>query len=335
MSKVLPPRHPFRLMDNGRATVLETVRPSKITGTSLAGVVGKSPWDTPYTVACKALGLFREDIGGKPAVHTGVVLEPKILSHAGAIPAEEIFEKRDGDHDSWESDWRDDTFAGHVDGVFPDGRIVEVKTTNDLSRWEGGVPEHYWLQASLYSHFLADDSDITFLVGVVDSASYKDPYSWIPEGNVFRFDVPVHPQLDRILEYARFWNKEYLLKGTTPEPDLSNPIDSRVYNELKNMTMTEDELKTLLEEIERVQEEVDAYDSAIDDIRKDLEEKKNTLKNQMVMRNLRELKTAGVIAKVSEQTRESFDLPKARADGLAVEPYTTIKTSNTIRFKKI
>ena len=271
MPRILPPKHPFQIAENGIVSVMESVRPAKITGTTLGAIAGESPYDTPFITACKLLGVFREDIGDKPAVRTGIILEPKILSFVGAIPADDIFEKREGDHDAWASDFDDDVFAGHIDGMMPDGRVCEVKTTNDLSRWADGVPKHYWLQASLYSHFLADDADITFAVGAVDQDTYSDPYTWKPEGNVYQFTVPVYPGLDRILEYARFWYGENILRGRTPQPDPNDMRDCVVLNTLKAMTMTDEQLRTLVDEIGAMQREIDDYESAIDDLKKELD----------------------------------------------------------------
>lgn len=334
MSRVLPPKHPFSIAEDGSISLMESAEPAKVSGTSLGAVVGRSPWETPFTTACRLMGVFREDIGDRPAIRTGIVLEPRILDYCGAVPAEEIFPKREGDHDSWVSDFKDPNFAGHIDGMMEDGRVAEVKTTNNLSRWENGIPEHYWIQASLYSYYLADGADISFLVGVVDDYAYRDPYSWTPEGNVFRFDVPIHPEIERIIEYARSWREDLCANLRTPAPDLTDPRDARVFNELRSMTMTDDELKELLTDILATQDELDAYESAVADIRKDLDEKKETLKTQMVMRNIRQLEVAGQKATVTEQKREVFDLAKARADGLAIDDYVSMKTSNVLRFKR-
>lgn len=226
-------------------------------------------------------------------------------------------------------------FAGHIDGMMPDGTICEVKTTNDLSKWENGVPKHYWLQASLYSHFLADDADITFAVGTVDQDTYSDPYSWEPEGNVYQFTVPVYPGLDRILEYARFWYAENVAKGRTPKPDAGDMRDCVVVNTLKAMTMTDEQLTMLVDMIGAMQREIDEYESAIDGVKKELEQKKEILRTQMVMRNMTTLDGGNTTATVSTQTREVFDLAKARADGLAgIDPYIQTKTTNVLRFKK-
>ena len=37
---------------------------NKVTGTSMAGILGLSPWSSPFQVACALLGLGREDISG-------------------------------------------------------------------------------------------------------------------------------------------------------------------------------------------------------------------------------------------------------------------------------
>lgn len=332
---LMPPKHPFQIALDGSVSLMEPVRPAKITGTSLGAIVGESPWDTPFTVACRLLGVHRVDISDKPAVRTGTILEPSILEAVGAVPAEEIFAKREGDHDAWESDFEDAVFAGHIDGMMPDGRVCEVKTTSDLSAWEDGVPKHYWLQASLYSHFLADDADITFAVGEVDGATYADPYSWAPQGRTYTFTVPPFPGLDRILEYARYWHHLYIEQGRTPAPDMDDARDLAVLNDLRSMTMTDDELVKLVDEIACIQREIDDYDSAIKGIRADLDAKKDVLRTQMIMRNMGVLDGENATATLSAQKKDTFDLAKARADGLAgIEPYISSKVTNVLRFKK-
>ena len=55
----------------------------------------------------------------------------------------------------------------------------------------------------------------------------------------------------------------------------------------------------------------------------------------MVMRNVPTIDGDGTTATVSTQTRDVFDLAKARADGLAgIESYIQTKTTNVLRFKK-
>ena len=111
----------------------------KVSGTMMAGILGCSPWSTPFQVACALLGVGVEDISGKPAVRTGQILESRIIDYVGKtypeyglfMPADKIYEKREGDHASWVSDFDDDIFSGHVDGIVmrEDGSncILEIK----------------------------------------------------------------------------------------------------------------------------------------------------------------------------------------------------------------
>ena len=329
---LLPPKHPFVIHED-HIEVTEDVQPYKITGTTLAGVVGRSPWETPFTTACKLLGLYREDISDKPAIHTGVVLEPCILDLGGAIPAEAIFQPRHGEHGFWPSDWEDDVFGGHIDGMMPDGRVVEVKTTSDLSRWANGVPEHYWIQASLYSWFLTGGEDIVFLVGLVDSETYKDPYSWNAEGNLYRYEVPIHPDTGRMIEYGRRWY-EHVRNGTTPEFCEDDPRDMKVLKALRECKMDEDDMVELLKQIRDVQTEYDAYMEAVKPIADRLEDLKTSLKTQMVLRNMDTMSTDGISVTITTQNRESVDLAKLRDDGYDIEDYVTLKTSNIMRIRK-
>ena len=329
---LLPPKHPFVIHDD-HIEVTEDVKPYKITGTTLAGVVGRSPWDTPFTTACKLLGLYREDISDKPAVHTGVVLEPRILSLAGAIPAESIFQPRAGEHGYWPSDWEDDVFGGHIDGMMPDGRVVEVKTTSDLSRWNGTIPEHYWIQASLYSHFLAGGEDIVFLVGLVDSETYKDPYRWNADGNLYEFETPIHPEIKRMVEYGRKWYAN-IQKGITPCFDENDPRDMKVLKSLRECKMEDNEMIELLEQIRDVQAEYDAYMETMKPVSDRLEDLKTTLKTQMVLRNMDTLSADGITVSISAQKRETVDLTRLRNDGYEIEEYVTLKTTNVMRIKR-
>ena len=97
----------------------------KVTGTFLGGLLGMSPYATPFSITSRLIGAWDEDIGNEPAVKTGKLLEDRIIDYAIAkhsdigtiFKAEEIFAKREGHHKDWVSDFEDDVFAGHVDGI--------------------------------------------------------------------------------------------------------------------------------------------------------------------------------------------------------------------------
>ena len=148
---VMPSLQGFRKNPDGSYTVTDRREPyGKITGTSISSVIGKNPWQTPFSSAVRMLRLFNEDISDKPSIHAGVVMEPKILDHFGAVHGDEIFAVRSGDHETWASDFEDSIFGGHIDGLMPDGAVVEVKTSSRPQDWDNAIPYHYHLQASLY-----------------------------------------------------------------------------------------------------------------------------------------------------------------------------------------
>jgi len=327
MGKVLPSKCNFVKNEEGSYMALKA-RPSKITGTSISAVVGKNPWATPFSTACSMLGLYREDIGDSPAVHAGVVLESVILDYVkdlGVIPAEELYAERRGPHNGWKQDFDDPIFGGHVDGVTEDGNVVEVKTTANPADWLNGVPEHYWLQASLYAHFMGA-SEIMFVVGVVDETARANPYLWKPEGNVSVHRVGLHPNLDEFLDYCRDWYKEYIAEGYTPVPDMENPIDRKVVACLDAQLMGDQTVKTLVDELQYHQKEIDtmkAHEKRADEI-------KGLLRLYMAHNDVDKVCGTDVAYKVSTSKRAVVDTDAMKRDGI-YDAYTKETEIQTFR----
>ena len=239
---ILPSAVPFEInADKSITTAMpDSRRDGKISGTTLAGVLGMSEYDTPFTTACKLLAVYREDISRKPAVKAGIALESVILDYArnvmgeDVIPAEELFGPQPEDYYSWESHFDDPDFSGHVDGVRADGAVVEVKTAGDPTKWykngEIAIPTHYHLQASLYARMMGADK-ILFLLGVVKPADVSNPTKWDPEGNVFAFEVAPIAEIDEYIATARTWRDAYVARGMTPAPT-DDPRDFKVLEAL-------------------------------------------------------------------------------------------------------
>lgn len=330
---LLPPKASYTLGLDHRAYT-DADHPAKITGTTLAGIVAQSPWDTAFTVSCKLLGVYREDISDKPAVRTGTLLESRILDYFGAIPAEEVFEPRSGDHDVWPSDFDDPIFAGHVDGMTADGEIVEVKTTKDITAWENGVPVHYWIQASLYHYFLGTPgNDVVFLVGEVDESTYQEPWAWEPEGHVYAFRVQPHPDIERYIEFARNWYKETVKRSVSAQADMNDPRDTKAWRALEVMNMNEKQLTETLERIRDLQIELDAYKEDLKPIEDELKALKDDLKTAMTTQKLSNLAVDGYVATISNTKRNTADIDALMADGL--DKYVKVQYTSRMTFKKV
>ena len=284
--------------------------PYKISGTRLASAVGMSPWATPYKLACQLIGVYGQDIGDKPSVKAGQVLEKVIIDHLNANgydikTGEELFKPREGDHDDWPSDFEDPIFSGHIDGMTEDA-IVEVKTSANPQDWQDGkIPMQYWLQASLYAVMLGKDK-IIYPVGFLAPGEAYNPQNWDPSQDLYVFEAPVYPEIDRVMEEARTFYRTYALNGTTPEP----------------MTKEDWELADML----RVESEEVCINGAIADlislqdqerdIKRQIEGLRDRISLHMQYNHQTSIEAYGHEVVLSERSHNSVDTIKMKMDGV-------------------
>lgn len=322
----------------------------KVSGTSMAGILGISPWSTPFQVACNLLGLAREEIGNKPSVSTGRVLEPVIVKYADEafadhgmfVPAEQIFEKREGDHDSWVSDFEDDVFAGHVDGavIKDDGStyVLEIKTSANLESWLEGVPEYYYWQVALYNEFITKQDLAYVVLGIVDDATYRNPMTWMPnERTVREYEIPIdRVMVEGTLESIREWYAEYILEGMTPPYDPDNAGDVEMFEHLKLLATDIDEMESIVDTLSEVDERISVLEAEHAELYLEQKAFRAQLKEYMDAHGLSTLgkPTGKAIAKMSTTSRETIDKEKMMLDGIDPAKYTTVTTSKTLRISK-
>lgn len=343
-----PPTNKYAV-DGDCIRVAEGSEVHKVSGTSMAGILGCSPWSTPFQVACNLLGVCSEDISDKPAVKVGVALEGKIIDYAdksypsiGAFfPAEKIYEKRAGDHDSWVSDFEDETFAGHVDGIVmtEDGDyILEVKTSGNMESWVDGVPIYYQLQVMLYNRFVTRQDKAFVLLGRVNENTYADYHSWIPnENTVALFEMPIDEALfEEKLEYVRNWYETFILKGVTPPYDPTNQGDVDMYNHLVGLAKDVEEVRTMVDRYRDLTWEIDNLEAEHKDKYDAREALKTQIKEYMEAHELSSLDDtgAGTKAVLSEQVRKSLDERAMEKDGIDLDKYRIRKTVKIFKLKE-
>ena len=315
---------PFRIEFDSSITVTDpNAEHGKITGTAMAGIFDKSPWETPFSIACRLLRLYSENIDDKPAVKAGKVLEKKIISFIDGIPAADIFgDVQKGGHEQWPSDFEDPIFGGHIDGATGDNRIIEVKTTGNPEDWINGPPVYYWLQASLYAYHL-NANGIRFAVGVLSDEDRKNPYEWVLDGNVHTYDVGLYPGFEEMHEKAAEWYNEYIAQGRTPAPDLDNPKDRAIIEALKLEASTDAELIAKANEYANAQAETARYDLA--------KKTADALKDELMF--IMRAKNVGEVGgyKVTETEREVVDTDALKRDGL-YNKY--LKQTKTVSLRK-
>lgn len=313
--------HPFVINDDNSISV-DCPHIGKITGTTLSAVLGNNPWQTPFSVACRLLGIYEDDISDNPHIKAGVVLEPIImgyLNNSGRLPnrqAEEIFGAREGNHEEWTQDFDHEVYGGHIDGMTPDGAIVECKTTTNPSAWlKGEIPEHYWIQASLYAKFLNTDT-IHFTVGILTQENLNNPYTFTPdEDNVKVYTVGLHPDIDDIMQRGIEWYNDYLKDHRTPIPDLNNDTDSRILNQLFAQTCSEEEITSILESYESIIAKVDALTKEIKELESSAEGYKSQLVTYMEAHGTK-IKSKKYRYQVTLSSRKTADADALKRDGL-------------------
>ena len=315
----------------------------KISGTSMGGIMGVSPYATPFTTTAKLLGLWNEDISDKPAVKTGSLLEERIIEYASKhypdvgefFKAEDIFAKREGDHASWQSDFEDDVFAGHVDGIITkDGvdYILECKTARDPSAWLEGPPNHYYWQVCLYNHFITKQDKAYFVLGVVDTETYSNPNSWVAnKNNCYLFEVKINQKaVSDVINNIRRIYSESVGKGLTLKIQEGNELDEELKTHLTDISGTTDELNDLISEYATVHKFNQQKLEEIKDSTKREDTLKDRIKDIMVSWNLQSARNV----QIKTQKRKSFDFVKADMDGFDYSKYLKTTEVNVFNYKE-
>lgn len=324
----------------------------RVSGTMIGGILGISPFSTPFSVACDIMGLGRPDVSDKPAVKTGKVLESRVVEYLNRrypnigtfVPAEDMFEARRGPHSQWASDWEDDTFTGHVDGAVlkDDGQayILEVKTSAYMAAWEDGVPDYYYWQVALYNHFLTHQDKAYVALGIVDKETHDDPDSWVPsDENVVLFEVDVDQEhaAEVFADIRDHWYAERRETNLTPPYDPLNYKDVALYNHLVNVSTDEDTMRGMVDAVADIEAQISERSRDIDLLEQQKTLLRNSLKDYLSTHTLAELpsKKGGYKAVLGKQTRRRVSATLLRDAGIDPEPYMETTVTETFTIKRV
>ena len=330
--------------------------PNKITGTAMAGILGFSPFQSEFTVACALLNIGREILDGKFAIEFGKAHESTIIKYISEmnpdvgifVPAEDLFEERKGDHDKWKSDFDDDTFGGHVDGLVYDENgdefILEIKTTSidheaDWKDWNGNytVPDYYRCQVELYNHFIAKKDHAFVAVGFRDKNDKIE--TWKPtEENTHLIRMEIDQEaFDEKLEDIKAWYARYILAGITPDYNILNEKDVTMWEHLSSITGTADQMQVNVDNLEAVEEKIALKENEIADLYTARDDLRKMIKDYMVSNNVTEIPTNSgkYKAVITQSVRKTIDANALRADGIDPTRYTLVKTVDSFTLKQI
>lgn len=329
MPVIMPSLQGFKKNADGSYSVTEKrAEYGKVTGTQMSGILNMNPWQTPFSTSVRMMRLFSEDISDKPSVHAGTVIEPKILDYIGAVHGDEVFEKREGDHESWASDFQDDIFGGHVDGFMPDGSIVEIKTSSRPQDWNKQIPIHYHIQASLYAEFFKADR-IVFAVGFTDKDTLSNPDGFVPDkNNTIVVETGKIEGFDKMLKDAEEFYSRFILNGVTPIPDATNPIDRQIMSYLDAQLWTEEDAKTEMQLLNAYQDSLDN----VKNLQTMLDDSKQRFGLYMDYNDIGEISDGSTTIKRAVYSRTAIDTNLLKKDGLydlyaKEKEYKTVKIS--------
>lgn len=331
----------------------------KMSGSTLAGIFGLSPFNTPFQQACNLMGICREDLDGKQSIEIGKALEAPIIQYLGErypekglfMPADAMFGTKEGDHDQWKSDFDDPWFAGRMDGMVfddktgmdlenPDGYILEIKTTSNYESWANGVPDYYAIQVELYNHFLPTPKKKAYVaVCLVDDATRKDTSSWKgSDDNVFLFELKISDtKVKKKLADAIKWYKEYVVAGKTPDYDIAVKGDRDMWEHLINITSPKDGVVADIDRLEKLEEEIAEKEAAMKDLTVERETLRGRVKDYMTTNKLSAMATTShkYVAQITETKRKSLDAKLLEKDGIDPAKYYVTKTIQTFTLKPL
>ena len=331
----------------------------KMSGSTLAGIFGLSPFNTPFQQACNLMGICKEDLDGKRSIEIGKELEESIIAYLGErypekglfVPAKTIFGEKTGEHDAWKSDFDDPWFSGNMDGMVfddktgmelenPDGYILEIKTTSNHESWENGVPDYYAIQVELYNHFLPHPKKKAYVaVCLIDDATYKDTSAWkASDDNIFLFELKIsETKVKKKLADAIKWYKEYVVAGKTPDFDLANKGDREMWEHLVNITSPAGSVQDDIDRLEGLEEEIAEREEDMKHLTTERETLRARIKDYMTTNKLVAMATSShkYVAQISETKRKTIDAKLMEKDGINPSKYTVIKTVQTFTLKPL
>ena len=330
----------------------------KMSGSTLAGIFNMSPFNTPFQQACNLMGICKEDMDGKQSIEIGKELEVPIIEYLGEryleyglfVPAKTLFGEKKGEHDQWKSDFDDPWFSGSMDGmVFDDdhadidkrdGYILEIKTTANKASWIEGVPDYYRVQVELYNHFLPTPKDKAYVaVCLTDGVTMSNIADWKPDDeHIFLFEMPIDDaEVQKKLDKAIEWYKEYVVAGKTPDFDPTNPGDVAMWEHLINITSDDPQVQADIDRLEVLEQELGEKEAALKELQDERELLRNRIKDFMVTnkRNNMETTSGRFAATISETKRTSIDKKLLEKDGIDPAKYTVTKVIQTFSLKPV
>lgn len=265
--------------------------PKRITGTRLASILGLDRWNTDFKTWCAITRTYEEPFVDNVYTIAGKVIEPKIIDYLnnvyffGGLKTPEDIYGKDYFKKTWGNFFPDvDIFGGMWDALYYEedkiNAVVEIKTTKRVEDWKDGAPDYYALQAALYAYLLGVD-DVIMVCAFLEEGDYDNPEGFVPyAGNTIIDEFSISERFPRFqahIDRATDWWNKHVVTGISPPFDEKKDAD--ILKELRKNTITVDaDIDALIEEGERLKDEIDAVLEKVVDKQKRFDEIKKAVK---------------------------------------------------------
>ena len=272
----------------------------KITGTRFGAILGKNKWSSPFQVWCEITKTYEPPFEDSKYTIAGKTIEPKQAQYLKrsffmdelVTPTdrygEDYFNKTYGDFYPHEP-----VFGGMWDYLnYEEGKlqeVIECKTTQRAEDWDGSIPEHYSLQASLYAWLLGVEK-VIMVCSFLEENDYVHPENYVVNAtNTIVKEFNVHDLFpnfeDLIKEALDFWTNHVV---TGISPDYDEKVDEKYLKELRKNNLNPDtDIQALADEYETLASEINEVLATIEEKQARLEKLKSLLKGYLE-ENLRE-----------------------------------------------
>jgi putative phage-type endonuclease len=291
-----------------------------IGGSDVAGILGLSPWSSPWSVWAEKTGRGAPD-------HTDEMTERMAIGLDAERFLADVFNRHHGDMDARPGQGELEHvdyphLRGHWDGIVTDldGVLLggwEAKTSNDLTPWDE-IPAFYQCQSQVYM-MLSGINRWWFTVGFA---------GWKVKHYVVLADADDQAFIAKTTE--QFWN-DHVLADVAPDADAHPATTSairRAYNtpDADDVVYADEELQALCTTLRTVRADA----KAIEAHQADLE---NRIKARMADGS--ELRYGDmVLATWKPQNARRVDVDRLRAaHGDLVEQFTNTTTNRVFRLK--
>ncbi len=267
----------------------------KLTATRFATIMGLNAWSTPFSAWCEMTRTYEEPFEETIYTNAGKVIEPKICEYLRTryfmdiksptdVYGVDYFKK------TWGDFFPDQKALGGMWDFLGDDFVVEVKTTKRVEDWRGvngkvEPPIYYKLQAALYAYLLGFDN-VVMTCSFLEDKDYANPESFEPNiENTVVIEFKLSEEFpnfkrDYVDRALKFWN-DHVLTGISPEFDEKS--DEKILKVLRKNTLesTDDDIEKLINEADKLQLAINKAEAKIDEKKKRLKEIEDQVKQYM------------------------------------------------------